>query len=113
MLQIRFTREAAEDIRALPKNVRNSLKKEIQKLAADPFGPSLELREPLEAWRSYHWGNYRIIFRVFGDLETIAIAAVGKRRPGLQTDVYRKLERLVREGKLAEKILRAIREFGW
>ncbi len=111
MYQVRFTREAVEDVKGLPKNVQNSLKKEIRELAADPLGPSLELREPLKGWRSYHWRNYRIIFRVFVDLETIAIAAIGKRLPRSQRDVYQKLERLAREGKLAEKILKAVKEF--
>ena len=111
MYQVRFTPEAVKDVKAFPKNFRNSLKKEFQKLAADPLGRSLQLREPLPGWRSYHWRNYRIIFMVFEDLQTIAVGAVGKRRPGSQTDVYRKLERLVQEGKLAEKVLKTVREF--
>lgn len=111
MYQVRFTPPAAEDVQALPKNFRNSLRKEFQNLAADPMGSSLQLREPLEGWRSYHWRNYRILFMVFEELPTIAVAAVGKRRSGSQTDVYRKLERLAQQGKLAEKLLRALREF--
>ena len=110
MYHVRFTTEAHSDVQALPKNVRNSLKKEIQKLAADPTGQSLELREPLRDWRSYHWRNYRIIFMVLEELETIAIAAVGKRLPGAQADIYRQLERLAREGKLAERILKTLRD---
>lgn len=111
MYQVRFTREALEDVKALPKNVRNSLKKEIPKLAAHPIGLSLPLREPLEGWRSYHWRNYRIIFMAFEGLQTIAVGAVGKRHPGSQSDIYRKLERLAQEGKLAEKVLKIMREF--
>ena len=110
MYRIGFTAEAHSDIKALPKNVRNSLKKKIQKLAADPIGPSLELREPLQGWRSYHWRNYRILFMVLEGLETIAISAVGKRLPGAQADIYRQLERLAREGKLAERLLEILRE---
>jgi mRNA-degrading endonuclease RelE of RelBE toxin-antitoxin system len=110
--EVRFAPEAVADIKSLPKNVRNSLKKEIRKLAANPIGPSLDLREPLQAWRSYHWRDYRVIFMIFEDLKTIAIAAVGKRLPGSQTDVYRKLERLAKEGTLAEKILRTLRKRG-
>ena len=112
MYRIGFTAEAHSDIKALPKNVRNSLRKEIEKLAADPVGPSLDLRDPLQGWRSYHWHNYRIIFAVLEDLETVAIAAVGKRLPQSQADVYRRLEGLAKEGKLAEAILRAMRSFG-
>ena len=111
MYQVRLIREAVEDVKALPKHVRNSLKKEISKLAANPIGMSLPLRAPLEGWRSYHWRNYRILFMVFDEFETIAVAAVGKRHPGSQTDIYRKLERLAQEGKLAEKVLKILREF--
>ncbi|MCZ6751540.1 MAG: hypothetical protein O7E51_06905 [Acidobacteria bacterium] len=48
---------------------------------------------------------------VFDDRETIAVAAVGKRLPRSKLDVYRKLERLASEGKLAQKILAALRGF--
>ncbi len=108
MYGIGFTAEAHSDIKALPKNVRNSLRKEIEKLAADPVGPSLNLRDPLQGWRSYHWRGYRIIFAVLEDRETVVIAAVGKRLPQSQADVYRRLEGLAKEGKLAEAILRAM-----
>ena len=111
MYRILFTPEGKQDVDALPKKVKNSLKKEIQKLAADPLGASIALREPLECWRSYHWRNYRIIFMLFDDMETIAVAAVGKRLPRSKLDVYRKLERLASEGKLAQKILAALRGF--
>ena len=111
MYQVRFTREALEDVKALPKNVRNSLKKEIPQLAANPMGSSLPLREPLQGWRSYHWRNYRIIFMAFEESQTIAVAAVGKRHPSSHSDIYRKLERLAQEGRLAEKVLKIVREF--
>jgi mRNA-degrading endonuclease RelE of RelBE toxin-antitoxin system len=109
--QVRFTRGAVEDVRALPKNVRNSLKKEISQLAANPIGSSLPLREPLAGWRSYHWRNYRIIFVALEQSRTIVVEAVGKRDPGSQSDIYQKLERLAQEGKLAEKLLQILREF--
>ena len=111
MYRILFTPEGKQDVDALPKKLKNSLKKEIQKLPADPHGVSLPLREPLEGWRSYHWRYYRILFMLFDNMETIAVAAVGKRLPQSKMDVYRKLERLAREGKLAQKILAALRGF--
>ena len=111
MYQVRFSSEAHADIKALPKSIRNSLKKELMKLAADPVNLSLELREPLQGFRSYHWRNYRVVFIVSAELKSIAIAAVGKRIPGTHADVYRKLEQLAREGKLAEQLLSALRRF--
>ena len=106
---LRFSEDAHADIKALPKNVRNLLKKELQKLAANPRGVSLELREPLHGFRSYHWRNHRIIFMISDELETLAVAAGGKRLPGAHADVYRKLEQLACEGKLAEQILSTLR----
>ena len=109
MYQVRFSAEAHADVRGLPKHVRNSLKKELRRLAADPVGLSLELREPLQGFRSFHWRNYRVVFILSEELKSIAVAAVGQRLPGTNADVYRKLERLAREGKLAEQILLALR----
>lgn len=112
MYVIRFTEDGLADIKALPKNVRNFLKKEIQgRLARDAYGSSTELNEPLEGWRSFRCGKYRIVFKVYEDLKLIAIAGVGERLPQSRSDTYRKLEALVRKGKLAEKVLAALRGF--
>ena len=112
MYTLKFTKDAIEDIRRLPKNVRNSLKKEFRaKLAVDPSACSIGFSEPLQGWRSFHWGRYRVVFKVYDDLRAIAVVGVGQRRPGYESDVYRKLEILARKGKLAERILRTLRVF--
>jgi mRNA-degrading endonuclease RelE of RelBE toxin-antitoxin system len=50
-----FTDDAARDVKALPKAVRNSLRKAIVgTLAVDPVRHSTELRSPLEEFRSFH-----------------------------------------------------------
>jgi mRNA-degrading endonuclease RelE of RelBE toxin-antitoxin system len=109
---VRLTDEALADVRALPKNVKNFLKKEIsKKLARDPYGRSKELCDPLKGWRSFICGKYRVVFRVYDDLRVIAIAGIGERLPQSQRDVYRKLETLAAEGRLAQKVLRALRGF--
>ena len=109
MYQVRFSAEAHADVRGLPKHIRNSLRKELLKLAADPVGLSLELREPLQGFRSYHWRNYRVVFVLSDELKSIAVAAVGQRLAGTNADVYRKLEQLARKGKLAGQILSVLR----
>jgi mRNA-degrading endonuclease RelE of RelBE toxin-antitoxin system len=110
MYVLMFTQDGLADVKALPKNVKNSLKKELQqKVASEPYGCSIALAEPLKGWRSFHWRNYRIVFKVYDDAKAVAIAGVGARLPRSKSDIYRKLETLASEGKLAENILRLLR----
>ena len=112
MYQARFISDAMGDIKRLPKNVKNILRKEIAgKLCRDPLGRSYELEEPLHGWRSFRYRNYRVIFQVFAAEKALVIAAVGERQPQARTDVYRKLEALVEQGRLADRILAALRGF--
>lgn len=112
MFSIKFTDDALADVKILPKNVRNSLKRVLLKrVAVDPYGSSLELSEPLQGWRSFHWGKYRVVFKIFDEVATIAIAGVGERLPQSRSDVYRRLEGLAAQGRLAESVLRILRGF--
>jgi len=108
---LKFTGEGRADVRSLPKDVRNWIRKELQKLEADPYGCSSELREPLQQYRRFSCGDYRVIFMIFEDLKAVAIAAIGKHDSDVSRDVYRKLETLVREGKLAEQCIISVRQF--
>jgi mRNA-degrading endonuclease RelE of RelBE toxin-antitoxin system len=106
----RFTRDAIENIRALPENARNRLKREFQKkILQSPIACSEPLVGPLVAFRSFHFLNYRVIYRVYEDLEMIAVGGVGKKNKGHFAEIYNRLERLARSGKLADEFLRAIR----
>lgn len=109
---IRFTDEGLQDVKALPKNVRNHMKKEIlERIGKDPKGCSDELKPPLEKYRSCHIGDYRIVFYLAEDIRSVAIAGIGKHSKESSQDVYKKLESLVGQGKLAEKILATLRGF--
>lgn len=109
---IQFTADGLKDAKALPKNVKNSLARELRnKLAKDPAGCSEELREPLTGWRSFHSGKYRLIFKLYEDLQIIAIAGIGKHSLQPSHDVYRRLELVARRGRLAESILATLRSF--
>jgi mRNA-degrading endonuclease RelE of RelBE toxin-antitoxin system len=110
--RIEFTNAGLKDAKALPKNVKNSLAKELKsKLATSPVGCSEQLREPLAGWRSFHYGKYRVIFRLYEDMKIIAIAAIGRHSSRATEDVYRKLEVLVRSGQLADGILATLLSF--
>ena len=69
MHRSKFTDEALDDLRGLPKSARNALKREFkQKIHADPVGCSEPLVKPLsgplEFFRSFHFRNYRVVYRV-------------------------------------------------
>jgi mRNA-degrading endonuclease RelE of RelBE toxin-antitoxin system len=108
----RFTPEALNDIGKLPRNIKNALKKEFKKrIQPDPIGCSVELSEPLRGFRSFHLGKVRVIFRVYEDRKTIAVVGGGERTPTSESDIYKKLEKLASQGKLADKVLAALRMF--
>jgi mRNA-degrading endonuclease RelE of RelBE toxin-antitoxin system len=110
--KIQFTRDGLRDARALPKNVKNSLAKELKTiLARNPKGSSEALREPRTGWRSFHSGNYRVVFKLYDDLQIIAVAGIGKHSSHTLQDIYKRLEELAKTGRLAEKIVAALRRF--
>ena len=109
MYAVKFTSAAVADVKAIPKNIRNSLKKALRgEFTKDSFGCSKELREPLEGFRSFHWESYRVVFMVDPDLEAVVVAGVGLRSPESAANVYRKLELLAATGKLAEQMQRTL-----
>ncbi len=110
MYVIKFTDGGLADVKALPKNVRNSLQTVLlQKLAPDPVRHSTELREPLQGFRSLHWRKYRVVFKIFEELKIIAMAGIGERSPQSRLNIYRRLEELAAKGKLAESVLSTLR----
>ena len=109
---IKFTDDGLQDVRTLPKNVKNFMKKEVPaRLSKDPLNNSLALNPPLQKFRSCHIGEYRVVFRLAEDIHALAIAGVGKHSANPELDVYRKLEKLVQQGKLAERLLGVLRGF--
>lgn len=106
----KFTDQALEDIKKLPKNVRNALKKEFQKkVHVNPVACSEPLFGVLENYRSFHYGQYRVVYRVFEDIRTIAVVGAGKKDKDHRTDLYHRLEDQAKKGRLAEAILEAYR----
>lgn len=106
MYILKFTPQAFEDIKALPKNVRNSLRREFtRKINLHPIGCSVPLSPPLEAFRSFHYRDYRIVYQVFEDLKIVAVVGIGKKDRHHQGEIYKRLEDLARTGKLAAAVL--------
>ncbi len=110
--RIQFTRDGLKDAKALPRNVKNSLARELKAiLARNPTSSSEALREPLAGWRTFHWGKYRVVFKLYDDLQIIAVAGIGKHSSHALQDIYKRLEELAQTGRLAEKIVAALRGF--
>ncbi|MGB7283618.1 MAG: type II toxin-antitoxin system RelE/ParE family toxin [Candidatus Acidiferrum sp.] len=106
----KFTDEAVENIKRLPKNVKNALKKEFEKkIHVDPVGCSEPLTGPLEGFRSFHFRDYRVVYKVIEDIRAVAVVAIGKKDKSHQTDLYKRLEALATTGKLAKAVLETYR----
>jgi mRNA-degrading endonuclease RelE of RelBE toxin-antitoxin system len=106
----KFTDEAVENIKRLPKNVKNALKKEFEKkIHVDPIGCSEPLTGLLEGFRSFHFEDYGIVYNVIEDIRAVAVVAIGKKDKAQQTDLYRRLEALAKTGKLAKAVLETYR----
>jgi mRNA-degrading endonuclease RelE of RelBE toxin-antitoxin system len=110
---LKFTSDAVADIKTIiPKHLKGPLKEELlKKVAMDPLGCSHELRNDLAGYRSFAWQDYRIVYKVFGDLRAVAVVGVGLRSPQSTENVYRKLEMLAQTGKLAQGVLFSLKGF--
>lgn len=106
-----FTDDALKDVKRLPKNVRNTLKKEFEKkIHIDPSNCSEELSGILGHYRSFHYGDYRIVYRVFEDMRIVSVVGLGKKNKDHQTDLYKRLEDLANRGRLADAVLETYRK---
>jgi len=105
----KFTAYALEDVKALPRNTRNALKRELLTLLGDPAGGSEELGEPLAGFRSFHFRDYRVVFRIYEDLNAIAVVGIGDKSTA--EGAYKRLELLASTGKLADSVLATLKLF--
>ena len=113
MYVAKFTSDAIADIKLLPKNVRNALRKELEKVVLkNPLGCSEALTGPLLHFRSFHFRDYGVVYRVFQDLKAVAFVGVGKKNSEHYAEIYKKLESLVGAGKLADTLLQNLRSVG-
>jgi len=110
MYQAKFTSDAKDTIRALPKNIRNSLRKKLETIVCiNPETCAEELTGPLTGFRSYHYEDYRVIYKVFPEMKQIAVVGVGKKDASRHAEIYKHLENLAAAGKLADNVLGNLR----
>lgn len=70
-----------EDIPALPKTVRDRIKRAIEtRLSMDPVGLGKPLRYSFKGHRRIRVGDYRIIYRVDNDSKMVTIILIKHRK---------------------------------
>jgi mRNA interferase RelE/StbE len=103
--ELRYTSDAAADIKALDGSVRNQLRKVLdKKLALDSEGYGLPLRGSLAGYWKHQFGNHRVVYRVYPEHRVVVVAAVGVRKQRDAEDIYRQLESVAKTGRLAEQL---------
>ena len=103
--ELRYTPDAAADIKDLDGSVRDQLRKVLEKkLAVDPEGYGLPLRCPLANYWKHEFGNHRVIYRMYSEHHVVVVCAAGVRKQGDAEDIYRQLESVAKTGRLAEQL---------
>ena len=105
LFDLRYTVDAATDIKRLDGSIRNQLRKVLEKkLAVDPEGYGLSLRGALANYWKHQFGNHRIIYRIYREQRIVVVCAVGVRKQGDIEDIYRQLESVAKTGRLAQQL---------
>jgi len=91
-----------EDIPRMPKNVQRALLQKLEKLQQQPEWGK-QLSGDLRKYRSLPISRYRIVYRHDLMNECIFVVAVGIRKDGSPEDIYARILRLIRAGKLETK----------
>lgn len=109
--ELRYTADAASDIKGLDGSVRKQLRKVLdKKLAIDPEGYGLPLRGALTNYWKHEFGNHRIVYRIYPAQRVVAVCAVGVRKHGDVEDIYRQLESVAKTGRLAEQLAAVVKK---
>jgi mRNA-degrading endonuclease RelE of RelBE toxin-antitoxin system len=103
--EIKFTLDAAAEIKSLDGSIRKQLKNVLdKKLAVNPEGYGLPLRGILTNYWKHEFASHRVIYRFYPDLKVVAVCAVGSRKQGDTDDIYNQLEAVAKTGRLAEQL---------
>jgi mRNA-degrading endonuclease RelE of RelBE toxin-antitoxin system len=110
---VKFTDDAKQDVGDLDGSIRNRLRKVLEeKVAVDPEGYGVPLSAPLANFWKHEFASHRVIYRIYESRKLVVICAVGKRREGDTSDVYKHFEPAVRAGKVAEQIRKVLKDLG-
>lgn len=108
--ELRYTPDAAADIKALDGSLRNQLRKVLEKkLAVDPEKYGLPLRGSLAGYWKHQFGNHRVVYRIYPQHRAVVVCSVGVRKQGDAEDIYRQLESVAKTGRLADQLASVLR----
>jgi mRNA interferase RelE/StbE len=108
--ELRYTQDAAADIKTLDGSVRNQLRKVLErKLAVDPEGYGLPLRGSLAGYWKHQFAGHRVVYRIYPEHHVVVVCAFGVRKHGDAADIYRQLEAVAKTGRLAEQLASVLR----
>jgi mRNA interferase RelE/StbE len=77
--EVLLTRRAEEDLRALPRRVREAIAEALTLLAANPSEIGKELRGRLEGLWAARVGNYRILYTIEAGGSRVIVRAIRHR----------------------------------
>lgn len=108
--ELRYTPDAAEDIRGLDGSVRKQLRKILdKKLTVDPAGYGVPLRGSLAGYWKHRFANHRVIYRIYPERRVVVVCAVGVRKQGDAEDIYHQLAAVAKTGRLAEQLASVVK----
>ncbi len=108
--EVGFTEDAKRDVDWLDGSTKKQLRKVFEKkLGVNPTQYGEPLVGALKGYWSHHFASHRVIYRIYDDLKLVLVCAVGPRRAGHKSDVYRRFEAVVEAGRTAQQILEALR----
>lgn len=111
--EVRFHPDVKPQVRKMPKNIGNSLRSKLETVVSvNPVECSEELIGELAGFRSYHFGAYRVIYRILDRHNLIVVVGIGEKNPGHYAEIYKTLEGLARTGKLADSMLTNLKTIG-
>jgi mRNA-degrading endonuclease RelE of RelBE toxin-antitoxin system len=110
--ELRYTEDAAKEIKELDGSIKKPLRNILdKKLAVNPEGYGLPLRAPLSGYWKHEFADHRVIYRIYPEPPTVVVCAVGPRKAGDAEDIYKQLDAVSKTGRLAEQLASVLNKF--
>lgn len=85
MYQIEFTRQAAQALRTMPRNIATTLRTKIDALSVDPYAPNANAKK-LQGREGYRLrvGDWRVLYQLEDDRLIVLVLAIKPRGSAYQ-----------------------------
>ena len=85
--EVQLTHTAQNELKRLPQKVKRQVAHALDRLGKDPRAGD-PLHWQLKGYRSYHTGEYRIVYEIDDDKKMVRVSHIKHRK-----DVYREMQR--------------------